>query len=51
MAKGMAGMAVPLAVVQSLSGMIYPVIVLILLNTAGARAACVPKKPESLEDL
>jgi hypothetical protein len=51
MAKGMTGLAGPMAVAQSLSGMIYPVIVLILLNTAGARAACVPKKLENLEDL
>ena len=50
LAKAMGSMQAVLAVGQSLSGMIYPVILLILLNTAGARAACQVAKPVGLED-
>jgi hypothetical protein len=41
MNKAMAGMAIP----------IYPIIVLILLNNKGARAACLPKKLENIDDI
>ncbi len=51
MTKAMNAMAGPIAVGQSLSGMIYPVILLILLSTKGARAACLPKKPMNIDDL
>ena len=51
LAKTMTSLATPMAVGSSLFFMIYPVIVLILLNTAGARAACQPRKAEGLEDL
>jgi len=49
MTKVMGAMAVPMAVAQAMTGMIYPVVLLIMLNTAGARAACLAKKP--LENL
>jgi hypothetical protein len=49
MAKVMASLTVPMAVGQSLSGIVYPIVLLILLNTAGARAACLAKKPEGLD--
>jgi hypothetical protein len=42
-------MVVPSAVGQAVSGLIYPIVLLILLNNAGARAACLAKKPEGLE--
>ena len=51
MTKAMAPLQVPMAVGTSLGGMIYPVIVLILLNTNGARAACLPRKIENIEDV
>ena len=44
--KMMAGLAIPRIVGMSVLGCVYPAIVLILLSTAGARAACLPKKPE-----
>jgi hypothetical protein len=49
MTKTMASMAAPLAVGQSLSGLIYPIILLILLSTKGARAACLPKRIDDID--
>jgi hypothetical protein len=49
MTKVMASLAVPMAIGQALAGMIYPVVLLILLQNPGARAACLAKKPESLD--
>ena len=46
-----ASMAVPSAVGQSLSGIIYPIVLLIMLNQAAAKAACRPKKLEGFADL
>jgi hypothetical protein len=50
MTKLMGAVAVPMAVAQSLTGMVYPVVLLIMLNGAGARAACLRKKPTNIED-
>ena len=44
-AKSIESMAAPLAVLQVVLFCTYPTIMLILLNTAGARAACLPAKP------
>ena len=49
MAKAMAGMSGLFAVGYFVFGSIYPVVTLILLNTAGARAAFVARKPENFE--
>jgi len=49
MTKMMAPLAVPMAVGQAVAGMIYPIVVLVLLNTTGARAACLPKRADDLE--
>ena len=51
MTKTMSGMAAPLAVVQSLPWTIYPIVLLILLNTKGARAACLPKASTRYGDI
>ena len=45
MMKGMEAMAGPIAVLQVALGCTYPTIMLVLLSTAGARAACLPAKP------
>ncbi len=51
MTKAMAGMAVPMAVGQSLAGMIYPVVLLIMLNTAAARVIFLAgRKPQGQSD-
>jgi hypothetical protein len=51
MTKFMASMEVPLDVLKSLAAMIYPVVLLIMLNGAAARAALlVGRKPEGLSD-
>lgn len=47
--KTMSSMAAPLAVGQSLSGLIYPIILLILLSNKGARAACLPKRIDDMD--
>jgi hypothetical protein len=47
--KMTAGLATPMAVGKGILSIIYPTIVLILLNTAGARAALLPKKPSTPE--
>jgi hypothetical protein len=44
-------LALPLAVGQTIGLMIYPIVVLILLNTKGARAACLGQKPESFNSI
>lgn len=49
MTKMMASLAGPMIIGQAVAGMIYPVIILILLNQAGARAACMPKRADDLE--
>ena len=49
MMKMMVPLQLPMIVGGAVVGMIYPVIVLILLNTAGARAACLPKKSDEME--
>jgi hypothetical protein len=51
MSKIMNALAVPMAVAQSMTGMVYPIVLLIMLNGAGARAACLAKKSESIDDL
>ena len=49
--QAMAGMGTAFAVGYLVFGSIYPVVSLILLNTTGARAACLTKKkPEGLTD-
>ncbi len=50
MTKMMANLAIPMVVGKSVLGMIYPAILLILLNSAGARAALVAKKTSTPED-
>ena len=45
MTKTMSAMQTPLAVGQSLPGLIYPIILLILLNNKGARAALPEEAP------
>ena len=47
--KMTAGLAVPMVVGKGVLSMIYPAIVLILLNTAGARAALLAKRPTTPE--
>ena len=44
-------MQVPMTVGTAIGGMIYPVILLIMLNNAGARAACLAKKPTNIDDI
>jgi hypothetical protein len=51
MTKLGAQMVIPSAVGQSVAGIIYPIVLLILLNNRGARAACLAKKPEEFDDL
>jgi hypothetical protein len=46
MTKIIASLAIPMAVGQSLGGITYPIIILIMLNTKAARAALLPSKPE-----
>ncbi len=49
--RTMGGAALPLTIAQSLPWVIYPIIVLILLNGQGAKAACRPKQLLSTDDL
>jgi len=51
MAQAMGGMAGPLAIGQVVVGSIFPAIMLILLNGAGAKAACRAVKPQGPADL
>lgn len=51
MTKVMNQIALPMAIGQSVALMIYPIVLLILLNKPGARAACLPKKPLDLEEI
>jgi hypothetical protein len=44
MSKSMSLIAIPMVVAGSLTGIIYPIVLLIMLNTAGARAAILAKK-------
>ena len=48
--KTMGGLALPLTIAQSLPWVIYPIILLVLLNGQGAKAACRPKKLASADD-
>jgi hypothetical protein len=51
MGKAMSAIQIPMMIGQSLAGCIYPVVLLILLSTPGARAACLSRKPMNLDDL
>ena len=44
-ARAMISIQAPITIIQSLVGCVYPVVLLCLLNTSGARAACQPRKP------
>ena len=48
MAQAMSGVAGAMVVVYAIIGCVYPIIVLVLLNTAGAKAACLPKQDPEL---
>ena len=49
MTKMMDPLGVPMAIGFGVAALIYPVVVLILLNGAGARAACHSRKTDKLE--
>jgi Sec-independent protein translocase protein TatA len=51
MTKLTAQLVVPMIIGQSIAGIIYPIVLLIMLNGAGARAACLEKAPKSFDDL
>lgn len=50
MTKISASLATPILVGKAVGSMIYPAVLLILLNTAGARAALLGKKPATPEE-
>ena len=51
MTKIMESLAVPITVASSSLGLIYPIIILIMLNQAAARAACLRQKLDGIEEI